>query len=318
MWNRIYFLLFILLGISLNAGAVVPNVVVTIKPIHSLVVGVMAGVKTPALLMSGERSPHTQPLAPNEVRQINAAQVIIWIGPPYETPLRRVIESAKNCQHVITLFNKPGMKLYPVRQGGLWGSHDHSHDACEKSEHDADHHHDHDTSSPDGHLWLDPHNAKVIVKVVTKKLSAIDPQHKAIYMANSQKVIKRLEDLDQELKALLTPVKNKPYVVYHDGTQYFDRRFKTKGMGVLIGDGYYGINAQHFLQILEYIRVQKVKCVFTEPQFPTDKIHSLMDKTGTRIETLDYLGVGLEPDEDAYFLMMRQLAGAFLKGLREP
>lgn len=317
MRKRIYFLLFILLGFCLSAGASVPNVVVTIKPVHSLVAGVMAGVKIPLLLMSGERSPHTHPLAPDEVRQISAAQVIVWVGPSYETALRRVIESAKGCQHVITLLDKPGMKLYPVRQGGLWGSHDHSQEACEQPEHNADH--DHDTSSIDGHLWLDPHNAKVIVKVIAEKLSDLDPQHKAAYLANSEKIIKRLEDLDQELKILLMPVKDKPYVVYHDGTQYFDRRFKTRGIGALIGDGYYGVNAKHVLQILEYIKAQQVHCIFTEPQFPTDKIHSLMgSQAGTRVKTLDYLGVGLKADEDAYFLMMRQLADAFLKGLREP
>jgi len=106
-------------------------------------------------------------------------------------------------------------------------------------------------------------------------------------------------------------------VVYHDGTQYFDRHYKTRAIGVLIGDSHYGLNAQHFLQVSEYIRVQKVSCVFTEPQFPTDIISSLMEKTGTRIETLDYLGVGLEADRDAYFVMMQNLASAFLKGLSD-
>lgn len=309
MQYRIYFFLWILFGISLNAGAAVPNVVVTIKPIHSLVAGVMAGVKMPTLLMSGERSPHTQPLAPTEVRQIQNAKVIIWVGPAYEAPLRRVIESVKGCQCVITLLNKPGMKLYPMRQGGLWGNPDNFH------EHDDDHHHHHDLSM-DGHVWLDPDNAKAIVKIVAKELGALDPQHKMVYAANSRKVIKRLEELDRKLEKMLTPVKDKPYVVYHDGTQYFDRHFKTKAIGALLGDSHYGINAQHFLQISDYIRRQNVACVFTEPQFPTDKIHSLMDKTGTRIETLDYLGVGLIADQDAYFLMMRNLAKAFLRGLR--
>jgi zinc transport system substrate-binding protein len=317
MGRRIYFLLFALLGFCWSAKANAPNVVVTIKPIHSLVAGVMSGVKMPLLLMSGERSPHTQPLAPAEVRQINASQVIVWVGPSYETPLRRVIESVKACKHVITLLDKPGMKLYPMRKGGLWGSHDHSQDACEQPEHHADH--EHNTFSIDGHLWLDPCNAKVIVEVIAQELSDLDPQHKAAYLANSEKVIKRLEDLDQELKVLLRPVEDKPYVAYHDGTQYFDGRFKTRGIGVLIGDGYYGVNAKHVLQILEYIQTQQVQCIFTEPQFPTDKIHSLMDgQAGTRVKTLDYLGAGLKAGEDAYFEMMRQLADAFLKGLREP
>lgn len=304
---RIYFLLLVFFVAPLTARATAPVVVVTIKPIHSLVVGVMADIKSPILLMGGEKSPHTQPLTPSEVRQIQSAQVVIWVGPSYEAPLRRVIESMKGRSHVITLIDKPGMKLYPIRQGGLWGSHDHT-EPCGD--------HNHDGVSMDGHLWLDPHNAKMIVTVIAQELMVLDPHHKAKYLANSKKVIQRLEDLNRELEALLIPVRDKPYVVYHDGTQYFDRHFKTKAIGALMGDSHYGFNAQHFLEVCDYIGTHKIECVFTEPQFPTDQIHHLMEKTRTRIETLDYLGVGIKADEDAYFLMMRRFTYGFLRGLK--
>lgn len=311
---RIYFLLFFCFSGCLGAGATAPNVVVTIKPIHSLVAGVMLGVKKPALLMSGERSPHTQPLTPTDVQQINKADMVIWVGPSYETPLRRAIQARQACQHVVTLIDKPGIRVYPVREGGLWG---HGHGECE-DEDDHCHDHDHDLSATDGHLWLDPRNAKAIVQVLARELSALDPSHKNRYRENAQKVTQRLEELDQELEALLKPVKNKPYVVYHDGTQYFDRRFQTKAIGALLGGSHYGVNAKHFLQISKYIRLHRIKCVFTEPQFSLEQVQAFMGKTGARIETLDYLGVGLNADEDAYFLMMRQLAHAFLRGLEGP
>ena len=311
MLNYIYFFFSFLIGLSIATKASVPQVVVTIKPIHSLVAGVMEGMNSPTLLMSGESSPHTQNLKPSEVRQINAAQVVVWVGPSYETALQRVIETPKVGQRIITLQDKPGMKLYPMRQGGLWGSHVHG------SEEDHSCGHQHNDQDLDGHLWLDPDNAKAIVIAIAQELSVLDPKHQKDYHTNAQNVISRLEDLDQNLKEILMSVKNKPYVVYHDGTQYFDRHYKTRAIGVLIGDSHYGLNAQHFLQVSEYIRVQKVSCVFTEPQFPTDIISSLMEKTGTRIETLDYLGVGLEADRDAYFLMMQNLASAFLKGLSD-
>ena len=314
MLCRIHLFFWLLSGVIFNAEAIVPNVVVTIKPIHSLVAGVMAGVKQPILLMSGERSPHTQPLAPTEVRQIQKAKIIIWVGPSYETPLTRVIEGAKSCQRVICLQDMAGLKLYPPRQGGLWGNHDHvhEHDDTEKNHHHVHHHH-----SKDGHLWLDPQNAIVIVNGLADQLSIIDPQHADRYNENAKRVIKRLEALDDELQILLAPVRDKPYVVYHDGTQYFDRHFKTKAIGVLMGDSHYGFNAQHFLQISDYIQNNNVECVFTEPQFSTDKITTLMDNTNVHIGTLDYLGIGLKPDENAYFVMMHNLALAFIKGLKE-
>lgn len=276
----------------------------------------MGSVKPPVLLMSGENSPHTQPITPSELRQIQAADVVIWVGPSYEAPLRRVIESIKGRSHVITLIDKPGMKLYPVRQGGLWGSHNHDNENGEVE--GVCDHNEHGNTSVDGHLWLDPENAKAIVTAITKELVILDPQHAEQFRKNAKNVLHRLEDLDRELETLLIPLRNKPYVVYHDGTQYFDRHFKTKAVGALIEDGHYGFKAQHFLEVCDYIRIHKIECVFTEPQFPTDKIQSLVEKTGTRIQSLDYLGVGLEANEEAYFLMMRRLTYGFLRGLRNP
>ncbi len=71
MWNLIFFLSLAFFGASLKAEAAVPNVVVTIKPIHSLVVGVIDGVKMPTLLREGDRSPHTQPLTPRNPANSN-------------------------------------------------------------------------------------------------------------------------------------------------------------------------------------------------------------------------------------------------------
>jgi zinc transport system substrate-binding protein len=314
MCNYKYFLAIILFGLSVSARADVPNVVVTLKPVYSLVAGVMSGLKKPTLLYSGKGSPHTQLLTPKEVRQINAAEIVIWIGPSYEASVQGILRSAKKGQSVITLVDKPGIILYPFRQGGMWGYHSHADEQgnCEQGEDCSQHNHD---QLMDGHIWLDPENAKAIVKIIANELSMIDPAHEDDYRANADIVLDRLEDLDIEITRIVAPIINKPYVVYHDGTQYFDRHFKTKAIGVLIGDGHFGINAQHLVLISELIRAQKIRCVFTEPQFPTDKIYSLLDKTGTRIETLDYLGVDLEADENAYFLMMRNLAQAFVRGL---
>ena len=62
------------------AAASVPDVVVSIKPLHSLVTGVMQGVGEPALLISGSQSPHTFTLAPSDVRLVKRAELIVWVG----------------------------------------------------------------------------------------------------------------------------------------------------------------------------------------------------------------------------------------------
>jgi zinc transport system substrate-binding protein len=313
MLNRIYFFFAILAGMITCAHAEVPNVVVTLKPVHSLVMSILGDLKAPIVLYKGAGSPHVQMPTPQELRQIDAADVVIWVGPSYETPLQGIKKSIKPNQRLVTLTEEPGIILYPVRQGGMWGHlHLHNGSLCDSTDHTCESEGD---AMVDGHIWLDPQNAIRIVRVIVEVLVNLDPSHEQIYRSNAAKVINRLDDLDDELQQQLILVQNKPYLVYHDGTQYFDRHFKTKAVGVLIGDNHYGINAKHLLQIPDYIRDQKVKCVFTEPQFSTDMLKAIFEKTGTKIETLDYLGIGLEANEDAYFIMMRNLAQAFIRGL---
>lgn len=276
----------------------------------------MEGVGEPTLLMDGKKSPHVQSLTPGEVNKIQGADLVIWVGENYESPLRRIIDPLEKGK-VITLIKECSLQLYPVRHGGLWGQegccHDHeNHDGEGKEDDQKDK--AHDALSTDGHIWLDPHNAQAIVKVIAEKLTALDPQHKAAYVANSQKVITRLKELEKDITKLLAGVRDRAYIVYHDGTQYFDRRFSTKAMGALMGS-HHTINAQHLLEIRSYIQASKVYCIFTEPQFPDTKIKALVDQTKTKVQPLDYLGVDLDADKDAYFWMMRNLANGFAKGL---
>jgi zinc transport system substrate-binding protein len=58
--TKMIYTITLLLGLIMPiAGLTAPQVVVTLKPIHALVTGVMAGVETPYLLLSGGESPHS-------------------------------------------------------------------------------------------------------------------------------------------------------------------------------------------------------------------------------------------------------------------
>ena len=77
-------------GLALAAPSAVradSGVVATIKPLHSLVAGVMQGVGAPDLLIPGTASPHTYSLKPSDARRLAEARVVFWIGPEIETPL---------------------------------------------------------------------------------------------------------------------------------------------------------------------------------------------------------------------------------------
>ncbi len=135
------------------------EVVASIKPVHSLVAGVMKGVGTPALLMKGASSPHTFSLKPSDARMLERAQVIFWVGEALAPVLERPFEVLPKRAKVLALAEVKGIEFRKLREGGLWeeheddhgdekkahGDHDHKterHHGEEKEHHKADEHHE--------------------------------------------------------------------------------------------------------------------------------------------------------------------------------
>jgi zinc transport system substrate-binding protein len=64
------------------ARAEAPEVVVSIKPIHSLVAAIMQGVGEPGLIVEGAASPHTYSMKPSNAA-VQGADMVFWVGPAW-------------------------------------------------------------------------------------------------------------------------------------------------------------------------------------------------------------------------------------------
>ena len=83
----------------------------------------------------------------------------------------------------------------------------------------------------DGHAWLDPVNAKIMVDRIAQVLAAKEPANAALFRANADALKAKLDALSAELAADLTPIAGKPYIVFHDALQYFERRYRLRVVG---------------------------------------------------------------------------------------
>ena len=115
-----------------------PQVVTSIKPLHSLVSGVMKGVGEPYLLIKGVASPHTFSLKPSDARALERARVIFWVGDVLAPGLERPLEILPKRAKVVALGEMKGLELLKLREGGLWEGHDDDHGGEKKAE--GDHH----------------------------------------------------------------------------------------------------------------------------------------------------------------------------------
>ncbi|MCB1780136.1 MAG: zinc ABC transporter substrate-binding protein, partial [Candidatus Competibacteraceae bacterium] len=136
-WLKILLLLLPLAGFT--AGL---PVMVSIKPVHSLVASVMQGVDEPFLLVKGGASPHDYRLRPSDARAMEQARVAFWIGPGMENFLTKPLENVQGKIRAVALLETPGIKVLPLRTGGAWEGHRHDYESS-SDDHDHDHDHDH-------------------------------------------------------------------------------------------------------------------------------------------------------------------------------
>jgi len=86
---RLFFIFFLL---SVNSFAS-PNIVVSIKPIHSIVSHLTQGITTPSLLLENQQSAHHFHLKPSQLSLLNQADLVVSMHPDFETGLSKALSS---------------------------------------------------------------------------------------------------------------------------------------------------------------------------------------------------------------------------------
>jgi len=307
--GRIIVLAFTLLIAACAPAFAVPRVVVTIKPLHSLVAGVMAGLGEPELIIRGAGSPHTYNLKPSEARMLERAQVIFWVGGSLETFMEKPLAALGPRARIVEAMQVPGISLVPGRKGGPWDGHA-GHEPAGSAENTGDQHEpapENGAAHYDGHLWLDPANARILVRSAADALGQTDPANGSRYAANAERLVARIDALDAELRATLAPVRDIPFVVFHDAYQYLEKSYALRAVGSIAVSPERKPGAKRVKEMRDKIRSFGARCVFSEPQFTSAILDTLLEGTTTRAGTLDPLGADLPAGPEAYFSLMRAL-----------
>lgn len=308
--NKVLFVLmagglFFLLAPEKTAAAA-PRVVVSIKPIHALVAGVMENIGAPYLLIRGSASAHTYTLRPSQARALHRAGIVFWVGAGLETFLVRILKNLPRRIRVVPLLEAPGLKRHRAREGGMWEK-DAEQDENEKRAPARE--------ETDPHIWLDPENARAMIPLIVETLQKADPENAGRYAENGKKLSRRIGALGTEIGRRLRPLRRVPFVVFHDAYQYFEKRFGLRGAGSIVVSPDRSPGARRIFQIRKRLRAAPSMCVFSEPQFSPAIVNTLIAGTSARTGVLDLAGAGVLPGKEAYFTLMRNLTNAFVRCL---
>ncbi len=272
------------------------KVIATIKPLYSLVANVMGDVGQLDLMVSGGLDPHIYRLKPSNIRQIHNSDVVFYIDPDLEIFLKRIFKRKYNNFTAVPLAQAKDMHLIPYRTSKIWYQ-------------DTDNPKETPKDSPqDLHIWLDPANARRMVRVIEETLSELDPANSLTYIRNAQKTIARLYRMEEDIREQLRPFRKNPMIVYHDAFQYFEKAFGLKSIGAIILKSDQTPSVKHIRALKRLARTKNVTCVLGAPGANPRIATVVMSDTDAGFSIVDPLGLYLDKSTDLYFDMMHEMA----------
>ena len=277
--------------ISISAVSAQPatNVVVSIRPIHSIVSALMEGVSEPRLLLDSNDSAHTFHLKPSQLKLLSNVDLLITIGDSFESGLTKVIRNIDQ-NYRLNLSEIKELQIYDFR--------DHN-----EIEHD-----EHDEHDKDLHLWLDVGNVQIIAEKIKQKLIEINPSNKEKYNTNYLELKSKLNQLEEKIQFQLEPIKSTPFAIYADILQYFEKNFDLN-KPVIIAP-YHGarLSINRVIKAKNKMKNQKTRCLIYGSENTSKQINVLTEGLDIKAHSVDILGVKLEPGSEQYFDLMKEIS----------
>ncbi|MEN5032965.1 zinc ABC transporter substrate-binding protein ZnuA [Pseudomonas sp. Ps21-P2] len=292
------FLLFVVFitGFStITAAEANVRVLTSIKPLQLIAAAVQDGVAVPEVLLPPGASPHNYALRPSDVRRVQEADLLYWIGPDMETFLPRVLSGRSKAS--VPVESLPGMHLRHFTASA-------EHHDDDEDEHD----HDHRPGSVDAHLWLSSLNARVIAAKMAVDLSQADPANAARYESNVKAFSARLDALDAKIKQRVAGISGKQYFVFHEAFDYFEEAYGLKHAGVFAVSSEVQPGAQHVAAMRARLTEFGKTCVFSEPPLRPRLADTLSAGLPVKLAELDGLGGYTPATAQGYEQLLSKLA----------
>lgn len=207
---------------SAVATAQAATVSVSNYPLHLLSNEVTKGTPPATRLLKPGDVGHHGSLSPSDIKTIQNSKFVVWFGEPLERNLAATLDSAPNA---ISLLSFKAFKRYPMRDVQAMPI----------------------KNSLDPHIWLDPNNAKGIVRALAVIHSDANPQYSERYKANVADFERRFDKAVQQARQRRAiPKPARQYWAYHDAFQYLEPALDLKLAGTLTTDHHLPPKASQF------------------------------------------------------------------------
>ncbi|MFD0706351.1 zinc ABC transporter substrate-binding protein ZnuA [Photorhabdus akhurstii] len=279
------------------------DVVTSIRPLGFIAAAITDGVTDTQVLLPDGASPHDYALKPSDLKRINQADLVVWVGPEMEIFLSKPLTKVPQNRQ-LALAQLPTIKPLLLKN---------DEDLHEPDQHKHEEGHEHHSHGEyNMHIWLSPEIAKQVAQGIHDQLQMRFPQKKAALDVNLRKFNAQLAQTDKNIANILKLARGKGYFVFHDAYGYFEQHYGLTPLGHFTINPEIQPGAQKLHHIRTQLVEQKAICIFAEPQFRPTVINAVAKDTRVRMGTLDPLGSRIVLDKDSYMKFITQLSEQYM------
>ncbi|MCP4432436.1 MAG: zinc ABC transporter solute-binding protein [Gammaproteobacteria bacterium] len=253
------------------------SVVVSVKPVHSIVSGLMKDIGEPTLLIDGKQTPYNFKLNNEQRQKMADARLLIWVGSELEQSLQADIASLPDSVAVIELLSSPDLKILPSRLN---------------------------PDQRDPFFWMDDRNILILLDQLSSILIELDPLRSHIYHRNRLNMLKPLRKIDKEYEYGYRGLKAGIGVQYFDTLRYFEQAYALKTLGQVSTSPRHKEDISNLLKVRGRIAKKEANCLFLDKGIPAEHVDILTEGLTVNTAMLDTLGVDLESGPDLYLRLM--------------
>jgi zinc transport system substrate-binding protein len=283
------------------------RIVTTILPVTIFtlnVVGQTPGVRVEMLLPPNLGCPHDYDLTPGEMKRISQAEVIIVNGLGLEEFLSKPFKLAH-----------PRVKWITATEGIVALKGPETIHPPEKTKGEGSHDHRHPEDALNGHAWVSPKQAALMVRTIAEGLARVDPGRAEVYRANGKAYQRKLENLFEEMKAVADRSSSKKVLTVHNSFDYLARDLDWQVVGSIQPRPGVEPSPRDLARLIGIIKKERVTAIITEPQYSDKTARALARETGTAILHLESVATG-QPAADTYEQAMKANLEAMKKIFR--
>lgn len=269
------------------------TIVTSFYPVYIAAENVVDGVQGVSLLNLTENNGgclHDYQLTTADMKKLEHADIFIMNGAGMEPFIYDIINAY------------PDLTIIDTSEGAniLESVSEHHHEGESEEEHE-----EHAGEMVNGHIWMNPDNYVRQVEAICQGLSEAYPDGKTAFEKNALLYKGKVEELGKELDSLDCSAFQQGVIIFHDAFAYLAERLSIQVVHAVSLDNDTALSAGEVAEIMDEIKENNVRLLFTEKQFSDAVPSRIAEETKAQICVIDSLVSG-GMDKDAYLDGLRE------------